>query len=150
MREPATSSTGTRRCTTSTIRSACAGSPPPSAASSGATAQLAFCPVAGVVVERASAHASGESFYLQVPMWGGVDSPGRLVQYTKGALAADLGGAACGDGTALHELGGFYRETVAFLDAVAAGREPSPSLRASRQSVAIAEQIRERRSEYHA
>jgi myo-inositol 2-dehydrogenase / D-chiro-inositol 1-dehydrogenase len=117
---------------------------------SGATAQLAFCPVAGVVVERATAHASGESFYLQVPMWGGVDSPGRLVQYTKGTLAADLSGATCGDGTALHELGGFYRETVAFLDAVSAGREPSPSLRESRQSVAIAEQVRERRSEYHA
>ena len=117
---------------------------------SGATAELAFCPVAGVLVERATAHASGETLYLHVPMWGGVDSPGRLVQYTKGALAADLSGAACGDGTALHELGGFYRETVAFLDAVAAGRQPSPSLRESRQSVAIAEQVRERRSEYRA
>ena len=115
---------------------------------SGASAQLAFCPVAGVLVERATAHASGETLYLQVPMWGGVDSPGRLVQFTKGALASDVSGAACGDGTALHELGGFYRETAAFLDAVAAGSEPAPSLRESWQSVAIAEQIRERRSEY--
>ena len=38
--------------------------------------------------------------------------------------SADLGGDQVGDGTALFELGGFYRETVAFLDAVAAGRAP--------------------------
>ena len=63
-------------------------------------------------------------------------------------LAAELGGDACGDGTALFELGGFYRETVAFLDAVAAGRAPSPSLRESRQSVEIAERIRDGAAEY--
>ena len=61
---------------------------------------------------------------------------------------ADLSGERVGDGTALFELGGFYRETVAFLDAVAAGRVPSPSLRESRQSVEIAERIRHRATEY--
>ena len=55
-----------------------------------------------------------------------------------------------GDGTALFELGGFYRETVAFLDALAAGRLPSPGLRESRQSVEIAERIRHRAVEYRA
>jgi len=117
---------------------------------SGATAHLAFCPVAGVLVERATAHAHGHTLFLHVPMWSGVDSPGRLWHFTAGKLAADLGGDRVGDGTALFELGGFYRETVAFLDAVAAGREPSPSLRESRQSVEIAEQIRARAAEYHA
>ena len=115
---------------------------------SGATAQLAFCPVAGVLVERATAHAAGASFFVQVPMWGGADSPGRFVQFTKGELAADMSGEVCGDGTALFELGGFYRETVAFLDALGSGQAPSPGLRESRQSVAIAEHIRERRSEF--
>ena len=93
---------------------------------SGATAHLAFCPVAGVLVERAVAHAHGHSLFLHVPMWSGVDSPGRLWHYAGGRLAADLGGEQVGDGTALFELGGFYRETVAFLDALAAGRLPSP------------------------
>jgi hypothetical protein len=115
---------------------------------SGATAHLAFCPVAGVLVERATAHAHGHTLSLHVPMWSGVDSPGRLWHFAGGNLVADLSGERVGDGTALFELGGFYRETVAFLDAVAAGRAPAPSLRESRQSVAIAEQIRHRATEY--
>jgi predicted dehydrogenase len=115
---------------------------------SGATAHLAFCPVAGVLVERATAHAHGHTLFLHVPMWGGVDSPGRLWHFQGGKLVADLGGDRCGDGTGLFELGGFYRETVAFLDALAAGRDPTPGLAESRQSVEIAERIRERRSEY--
>ncbi len=111
---------------------------------SGATAHLAFCPVAGVLVERATAHAHGHTLLLNVPMWNGVDAPGRLWHFTGGKLVADLTGDRTGDGTALFELGGFYRETVAFLDAVEARRPPSPSLRESRQSVAIAEQVRAR------
>jgi myo-inositol 2-dehydrogenase/D-chiro-inositol 1-dehydrogenase len=117
---------------------------------SGATAHLVFCPVAGVLVERAVAHAHGHSLWLHVPMWNGVDAPGRLWHFTGGTLCADLDGAEVGDGTALHELGGFYRETATFLDDVAAGRTPAPSLRDSRQSVAIAEALRERRAEFRA
>jgi predicted dehydrogenase len=117
---------------------------------SGATADLAFCPVAGVLVERAAAHAHGHSLFLHVPMWSGVDTPGRLWHYTGGRLAAELGGDQVGDGTALFELGGFYRETVAFLDALAAGRAPSPGLRESRQSVEIAERVRHRAAQYRA
>jgi predicted dehydrogenase len=118
------------------------------AMTSGATAHLAFCPVAGVLVERAVAHAHGHTAFLQVPMWSGVDSPGRLWHFVEGKLAADLRGEQVGDGTALFELGGFYRETAAFIDAVAAGRAPSPGLRDSRQSVEIAERIRARHAEY--
>ena len=81
-------------------------------------------------------------------MWNGVDSPGRLRHFEGGRLVAELGGDQVGDGTALFELGGFYRETVAFLDAVAAGRAPAPSLRESRQSVEIAECLRARRETY--
>jgi predicted dehydrogenase len=116
----------------------------------GATAHLAFCPVAGVMVERAAAHAHAHSLFLHVPMWGGVDSPGRLWHYAGGRLAAELSGEQVGDGTALFELGGFYGETVAFLDAVTEGRTPSPTLRESRQSVAIAQHIRERRTSFAA
>ena len=115
---------------------------------SGATAHLAFCPVAGVLVERATAHAHGHTLFLHVPMWGGVDSPGRLWHFVGGKLAAEVGGDQVGDGTALFELGGFYGETVAFLDAVEEGREPSPGLGESRQSVEIAQRIRERRDDY--
>ena len=115
---------------------------------SGATAHLAFCPVAGALVERATVHAHGQTLFLHVPMWSGVDSPGRLWHFVGGKLSGDVGGDRMGDGTALFELGGFYRETVAFLDAVAGDRQPSPSLAEARQSVEIAQRIRERAQEF--
>jgi hypothetical protein len=55
-----------------------------------------------------------------------------------------------GDGQALFELGGFYGETAAFLDGLAQERRPSPSLRESRQSVEMAQRVRERCAEYRA
>ena len=118
---------------------------------SGATAHLAFCPVAGVLVERATAHAHGHSLSLHVPMWSGVDSPGRLWHFAGGKLVADLerrpgrrrhralraGRLLRGDGRLPRR-----RSRRAAL--------PSPSLRESRQSVEIAEQIRHRAAEYRA
>jgi predicted dehydrogenase len=120
------------------------------AMSSGATAHLAFCPVAGVVVERATVHALGHTFFLHVPMWGAVDSPGRLQHFEGGALASECSGDAAGTGTTPFELGGFYAEYEAFLGDLAAGRAPTPTLRDSRQSVEVAEHIRHRKSEFRA
>jgi hypothetical protein len=81
-------------------------------------------------------------------MWDGPDAPGRLWHFVDGALAADLTGDRVGDGGAPFEQGGFYRETVAFLDAIAEQRAPSPTLRESRQSVEVAQHIRDRRAQY--
>jgi myo-inositol 2-dehydrogenase / D-chiro-inositol 1-dehydrogenase len=117
---------------------------------SGTTAHLAFCPNAGVVVERAEAHAVGHSLFLQVPMWNAFDSPGRLQHLDQGVSVADLRGDAVSDGSTAWELGGFYAEYEAFLGDLAGGRTPGPSLREARQSVVVAEHIRERRSEYRA
>jgi myo-inositol 2-dehydrogenase / D-chiro-inositol 1-dehydrogenase len=116
----------------------------------GATAHLAFCPVAGALVERAAAHAHGHTLFAHVPMWGGPDSPGRLWHFEGGTLAADVKGDQMGDGPALFELGGFYGETAAFLDALTQARHPTPSLRESRQSVEMAQRVRERCAEYRA
>jgi predicted dehydrogenase len=114
---------------------------------SGATAHLAFCPTAGVVVERATLHALGHTFFLQIPMWGGIDSPGHLRHYADGHERAHVVGDAAAEP---FVLGGFYAEYEAFLGDLAAGRTPSPDLRESRQSVAVAERIRHRESEFHA
>ncbi len=55
---------------------------------SGATAHLAFCPNAGVVVERAKVHAGGHSLFLQVPMWDAFDSPGAPAAPRAGRAAS--------------------------------------------------------------
>jgi predicted dehydrogenase len=115
---------------------------------SGATAHLAFCPVAGALVERTTIHADGHTLFVRIPMWGPLDSPGRL-QHVAGDVVADIGGDQLGD-TEPCVLGGFYGEYEAFLGDVAAGRMPSPGLRESRQSVAIAESVRRRDAEFRA
>jgi len=115
---------------------------------SGASAQLAFCPVAGVVVERATVHARDQTLFLSIPMWAAFDSPGRLQHLVKGELSGEVSGDDLPDGTALFEAGGFHAEYVAFLDALEGGRALSPGFRESRQSVAIAEHIRRREREY--
>jgi len=117
---------------------------------SGATAHLAFCPVAGVVVERATVHAGAHTFFLRIPMWGAFDAPGRLEHLEDGRLVADVAGDDVTVGSAAFEQGGFYAEYEAFLGALAAGRPPAPSLRESRQSVEVAGCIRGRESEFHA
>lgn len=116
---------------------------------SGATAHLAFCPVAGALVERATVHARDHTLFVQVPMWGAFDSPGRLCHLEGGRVIADRSGTA-GGGIEPFALGGFYDEYEAFLGALAAGTPPSPSLRESRQSVEVAERIRLRESEFEA
>jgi hypothetical protein len=83
-------------------------------------------------------------------MWGAFDSPGRLQHLERGTLVADLGGDTVTDGREPFELGGFYDEYVAFLGDLQAGRSPSPSLGETRQSVALSEAIRQRRSEFRA
>jgi len=112
---------------------------------SGATAHLQFCPTAGVVAERATLHARGHTIFLHIPMWGGFDSPGHLWHFEAGWLHAQTSGE---HGAEPFALGGFYGEYEAFLGDLAAGRPPAPGLRESRQSVAVAERIRRRESEF--
>ena len=117
---------------------------------SGATAHLAFCPAAGVVVERATVHAGAHTFFLRIPMWGPIDSPGHLQHVERGQVVANLAGDDLGGADHACVLGGFYGEYEAFLGDLGAGRTPSPSLRESRQSVEIAECLRRRDEEFHA
>jgi predicted dehydrogenase len=116
--------------------------------SSGATAHLSFCPVAGVVVERAELHARDHTFFLDIPMWSAFDAPGRLLHIERARVVEDLRGPTSGDGAAMFEQCGFYGEYEAFFDAIAEGRQPEPGLSATRQSVEVAEAMRARRSEF--
>jgi predicted dehydrogenase len=116
--------------------------------SSGATAHVAFCPLAGVVVERATVHAHNNTFFLNIPVWSAFDSPGRLQHLRKNHLELDVTGADLDDDHREFVLSGFYAENASFFDAVRTGQRPSGGLKDARQSVEIAQCIRERRNEY--
>lgn len=117
---------------------------------SGATAHLEFCPMSGVVVERATAYAHDHTFYLHIPVWDAFDSPGRLQHLAKGQLLCDVSGREVSDGPEAFEMMGFYAENASFFDDLRAGRHPAGDLRAVRQSVQVAQCIRERQSQYDA
>ena len=110
----------------------------------GATAHLSFCPVAGAVVERACAHLRDHTFFLEVPMWAGFDAPGRLRHLERGRLVEE----ERGEEAEAFVQGGFAAEVAAFLDGVRAGRPLAPDLAESRQSLELAEVLRARREEF--
>ena len=115
---------------------------------SGATAQLAFCPVGGIIVERATVHAEGHTLFAWLPVAGSSDAPGRLRHVERGRVVAEVVGSAAGPDAEAFVLAGFHAQDAAFLDAVARGSAPAPDLRASRQSVDVAACLRRRAPEY--
>ena len=90
----------------------------------GARAQLSFCPVTGVVLERATVHADDATWMAHTPIWGnGIDMPGELIYLKHGETVARIPGAdICGSGE-LYITNGFYDENKEFFDNVRAGRK---------------------------
>lgn len=115
----------------------------------GVTAHLNFCPMAGVAVERVTVHAHNHTYFLHLPVWNAFDTPGKLQHLVSDKLVLDVDGiqvAACGDEFVTN---GFYEESASFFDDLIAGRSSKGDLASSRQSVEIAQSIRERKVEYH-
>ncbi len=117
---------------------------------SGATAHLNFCPVSGVVVERASVYTVDHTFFLNIPIWNGFDTPGKLLHLEKGVVLTDVDGITLSGSDEDYVLSGFYAENASFLDDVRAGCRPVGDLASARQSVEVAQCIRDRAPEYRA
>lgn len=111
---------------------------------SGASVRLEFCPIAGVSVERATLHIYDHTFYLNLPMWNGLDMPGQLLHLERGVVKAKISGLEVTDGTEDFELMGFYAENESYFDDLRYGRRPVGDLKSARQSIAIAEAVRNR------
>jgi len=113
---------------------------------SGVTAQLHFCPVTGVVVERAVVNTLDYSFFLDVPVWDSIDQPGRLTAYSKSEKTIDISGDALLTTSSDFEKYGFYGEDKTFLDAVRDGRKTKPDLENGLQTVKIIDCIRQKKT----
>jgi myo-inositol 2-dehydrogenase / D-chiro-inositol 1-dehydrogenase len=131
---------------------------------SGATAQLSFLPISGAVIERATLHYHDCIYFLQLPIWNAFDAPGSLVEVVQGKVTRSLSGlesvrsldrpsARSLDGMVSGSaedfiLNGFYDEDAVFFDDIRSGCTPQGDLESARQSVEIAQCIRERRASY--
>ncbi|MCL2058312.1 MAG: Gfo/Idh/MocA family oxidoreductase [Oscillospiraceae bacterium] len=92
---------------------------------SGLRAQLSFCPVSGVVLERATVHARDNTWMANSPIWAeSYDQPGELLHIVGGKTAERISGAElCGGSDELYITNGFYNENKAFFDSVKTGRK---------------------------
>jgi myo-inositol 2-dehydrogenase / D-chiro-inositol 1-dehydrogenase len=111
----------------------------------GTTAQLAFLPLSGLVIERAEVHCPSTSFFLKTPIWNGFDHPGSLVRVDHGQIQEEIDGIEAAGSSEEFVLNGFYQEDVAFFEDIRAGRRPVDDMRSGKQAVLIAQAIRERR-----
>lgn len=107
----------------------------------GTTASISCCPAAGAVVERIVVHAAGRSFYLELPVWGSLDAPGRLRHVHCEQVALDLLGRSDDDPV---QAWGFAAEDERFLDGVAAGDLDCGALASAGPAMAICEAMRAR------
>ena len=115
---------------------------------SGTTAQLSFCPVSGVVVERAVINAYDHTWFMNLPVWNAADFPGKLQHYEKGKLVEDIYGNEICDDLDMYVTNGFFGENESFFNDIRAGRRPPGDLKSALQSVEIADCIRKRAKEY--
>jgi myo-inositol 2-dehydrogenase / D-chiro-inositol 1-dehydrogenase len=112
---------------------------------SGAQIRLNIQPLAGVVLERASIHALGQSLMVELPMWG-TKPVGSLRYWREDSLELEMKTGGSDQEETLFEQSGFFAENQAFFDAVQEGRTPSPSVKESWQPVVLMEAIRNRAS----
>lgn len=113
---------------------------------SGATARMEFLPCGGCVVERITVTLVEFTFFLYLPVWGGLDAPGRLECLRNGKIYKTVEGGAY----TLHESNGFYDESRLFFDALRAGERPESDVISGLAAVEIAACMRKREKHYPA
>ncbi|MDR1439561.1 MAG: Gfo/Idh/MocA family oxidoreductase [Clostridiales bacterium] len=82
----------------------------------GVTAQLSFCPTAGIMIERLAAITENRSYFVRLPIWeDSPDMPGCIEKYESGRLAYRKTGLEISDGASMFESNGFYAELKEFF-----------------------------------
>lgn len=115
---------------------------------SGLQAQWIFSPMAGVVFERFSAHGWGHSFYVNLPVWGCLDSPGFVEHYQDNRCVWRISGAELSPGQEPFVTNGFFGEAKGFLDRLRAGTPQRDTLASALASVQLAEALGTGRTDF--
>ena len=115
---------------------------------SGTTGQLIFMPMGGGVVERAVVSLSNSTYFLDLPVWGAVDSPGRLMKIADNRIEYTISGDDLPSGNEMFETNGFYAENELFFDDLQSGADIVSDIESGIQPVDIADCIRNKMKEY--
>lgn len=114
----------------------------------GATASVTFLPCGGCVAERISVTMTDYTFFLFLPVWGGVDAPGKLVCMKNGEIYKTIAGTELVKEYTLYETNGFYDESAEFFDMLRNGQRPESDVISGLTSVELAHCIRQRKEKY--
>ncbi|MFW6269805.1 MAG: Gfo/Idh/MocA family protein [Bacillota bacterium] len=112
---------------------------------SGITAQINFCPVSGVVIERIVINCYNSTFFINLPIWNKFDFPGELIWVKKNEVKFKIRGDELIDSGKLYITNGFYRENVNFFEKLRHSEYPQANIESALQSVEISDCIRKRK-----
>lgn len=114
----------------------------------GSSTSVTFLPCGGSVIERITVTLCGYSFFLQLPVWGGSDAPGRLICMKDDKVYKTIQGEDLVKEYTLYESNGFYDESRIFFDELREGKHPVSDVITGHSSVAIAQCIRHKKESY--
>lgn len=110
----------------------------------GALAQLSLVPMGGVIVERVTVNTDRASYFMELPFWENIDSPGRLRRMAENKITHDISGAELVDECVMFEESGFYEENRQFFEHIRRGDARVNDLPLAIAPVELADCIRRR------
>lgn len=114
----------------------------------GIIGQITLVPMGGGISERITVNTLLNSYYVELPFWNNIDSPGRLRAVTVNETVCDIKGSELIDSTDMYEEMGFYEENRSFFELIRSGARKQSDLESGLQSVDIANYIRNRKAMY--
>ncbi len=115
----------------------------------GIIGQISLVPMGGGIAERITVNTLDNTYYVELPFWRNMDSPGRLRVVNKNETILDISGTELVDSPEMFEEMGFYEENRGFFELIRSGGPVSCDLKTGLQSVDIANYIRERKPQYN-
>ena len=114
----------------------------------GPTAQLSFCPAAGLVVERLEVICDDASYFVKLPMWNGPDSPGSIAKFSGRELVYQKTGDEISDGPLMNESNGFYAQLKYFFDAIKSGSAITHDVASAADTMRLTDCVKRRDARY--
>lgn len=115
---------------------------------SGATSNIIILPAGGCVIERAVVTLKDYTYFLNLPVWNGLDTPGSLICTHKGDVIKHISGSELCDSDEIYITNGFYNENAMFFDQLKSGKKIKDDIYSAIQSVEIAEFMRKGKKQY--
>lgn len=110
----------------------------------GATAQLSFCPVSGLVSESMTVTTEQGSYLVEIPIWSDQDT-GKLIFSDHHGVVKQI---VSSDGPHMFESNGFYWQLHQFLEALLCGNPSEDDICSSLETMRLTDCIRMRKTDY--